>query len=336
MSIETNKRPKASRMEMQVRNNGRWLLWLSVTLLAICVAMTGMFGWSLGTDPANRTLYAIGYGATDVGGAVIMGFCGTCFALRQRGIGAMALLCALFCFAMSLSAIVGFQSASREASAVSREMALQASNDLMTWSKTTTTDRALTAPAAKKGQGDLLASGITAVGEQVEKHIKRLQTGELAPPDPQSITMGRLLGVKDADARSWNIAAFAAVLLIIQYACLWFHGFSRHRLEPQVTAANSIGLSSLSRQSLAIPANPASFAEGEARNDLDRLLASGYHIDNISFLARRWSWTPHRTRRWLDRQPDIKVPPVGRRGQRKSVERGDNFLANGNGHARTI
>lgn len=329
-------RPKASRMERQVRNLGRGLFWLSSTLLIVCMAMTGLFGWSLGTDYANKALYAVGYGATDAGGAVIMGFCGTCFAMRQRTVGVGAFLCAVVCFVISLSAIIGFQASNREALAQARERASTVGTAYLDWSKTAVTD-ALAADKAKgkPAQPATLVSGIQAVGDQVEKQIKMLQSGEtIALPDGQAYTLGKVMGVKEADARSWSIASGSGALLLIQYFCLWAYGFARHRLEPAIAAQQvAAGIPKYSTGKLA---NSSSFTDADAREDLDRLLASGYVVSNISFLARRWGWPPNTTGRWLRRQPDLKIAPPGRRGQRKSVERGDNAAPALNGRAHAV
>ena len=59
------KRPKASRMERQVRNLNRGLWVVSIVLLAVCMAMTGVYGWSLGATLVSAAILSGGMAALD-------------------------------------------------------------------------------------------------------------------------------------------------------------------------------------------------------------------------------------------------------------------------------
>jgi len=317
MTHEQTKRPKASRAEKQVRNLGRGLFALSVILLISCVGMTALFGWGLGTDPVNRALLALGFGATDVAGGVIMGFCGACFALKSWRVGTAALACACVCFVVSLYGVIGFQSSNRETLAQARERAVKLSDDYLAWSKSTT---ATAAKGSGKAQQDLLVTGLNAVGEQVKGQIKMLQDGSLIVPDAQASTLSRLLPVDEATARSWGIMAGSAALLLIQYACLWFYGFLRHKLEPAVIALAAADYRQFAASTAGNLPHPHGFTPDQARADLEILLSSGFDLSKygaVTQLARRWSWTNNRTARWLRSQSDLNVPPPAKRGPRR-------------------
>lgn len=325
------KRPKASRAEKQIRNLSRGLFWVSTGLLVVCMAMTGLFGWSIGTELSNKVALAVGYGAADAAGALFWAGSGVCFAWRARAVGVLALALGTVCFAVSLSAVVGFQANNREVIAQARERALNASSAYLDWSKTAVTESA----GKGKAGGAHVLTGIEAVGAQVKEQIKMLNSGEIAAlADGQAFTLARMLGVKEADARSWAIGGGSAALLLIQYGCLWLYGFFRHRLEPQIATWNAVSMprhsrhSPQSRQSFDMPSQTDAMSEQEAREELDRLLATGYRIDNMAILARRFGWSAHKTARWLRAQSDIKVAPPGKRGERKAVQ-----LLNGNGRA---
>jgi hypothetical protein len=329
MSHEQKKRP--SRMERQVRNLSRGLFWVSSGLLIVCMAMTGLFGWSIGTELSNKIALAVGYGAADAAGALFWAGSGVCFAWRARAVGVLSLVLGSICFAVSLSAVVGFQSANREAIAQARERGMNASTAYLDWSKTAVTDSASKA----KGSGAHVLSGIEAVGVQVKEQIRMLNAGEIAAvSDGQAYTFAKMLGIKEVDARSWAIGGGSAALLLIQYGCLWLYGFFRHRLEPQIATWNAMSMprqvrhTQQSRQSFDVPDQTDAMSEPDAREELDRLLSTGYRIDNMSFLARRFGWTTHKTARWLRSQTDIKVSPPGKRGERISVQ-----VMNGNGRA---
>lgn len=334
-------KPKASRMERQVRNLGRGLFGLSGVLLIVCVAMTGMYGYSLGTDPVNGALLAFGFGAADIAGGLSASFCGACYALKTRKAGTLALVAAVACFAFSFYGVVGFQSTNRETLAQAREKATKISDDTMAWSRQTaiTAASALAAKATGKSQAEILTSGIHAVGEQAEKQIKLIQSGALPTADATSATLSRVFRLDEQTARSYAISGGSALLLAIQYFCLWAYGFARHSLEPAVSAQSALSLSQFAGDKSAnFPAKPRlpGFSDDEARDEFALLLRNGFRLDKYgaySFLARRFGWTPHRTIRWLRQQPGITVAPPKRR--KSPVERGESFAValNGNGRA---
>ncbi len=318
------------RDERQVRNLARGLFWVSAALLMACMTMTALFGWSLGTSWVNKAVFALGLASADVAGALLMNTSGACSANSEANASRGAFAVAVVCFCLTLFGVVGFQSENREATVQARERASNVSAAYLDWSKTAVTDAA---DKKGKGQPQAILSGIQAVGDQVKDQIRMLQSGELpAMADGQATTIARITGLKEADARSYSTAGGSVALLLIQYACLWFYGFVRQKIEPQIIARNSVGMSRMPQNADGKPAKPLIFSDFDAREDLDRLLATGYHIDNISFLARRWGWSPNRAGRWLRSQPDLKVLPPGRRGQRKSVELATPHI-NGNGRA---
>jgi hypothetical protein len=69
--------PKASRMERYVRNQIRGLSLVAWALLVACMAMTFMFGWSLGRGMVEKSVIAISLAAIDLAGALCMKSCGT-------------------------------------------------------------------------------------------------------------------------------------------------------------------------------------------------------------------------------------------------------------------
>lgn len=319
MSSNQDRRPAASRMEKQVRNLGRGLFWLSSTLLVVCVAMTGMYGFSLGTDPVNGALLALGFGATDIAGGLIASFCGACFAMQAKKVGFAAFLCALVCFAFSFYGVVGFQSSNRESQAQAREKASNISDEFVTWSKTQIASAA--AKANGKAQAELLAGGISTAGEQVSNQIKMIQRGGLPAADGTSTTFARVFRVDEKTARSYGISGGSAILLIVQYFCLWAYGFARHSLEPTAAAQQAMS-SGISRFSNGRGGKPeGSHSHAMARSDLTELLAGGFDVSargSLSFLARRWGWPANTTGRWLRRQPDIEIGPPGTRSKRRA------------------
>lgn len=334
--------PKPSRMEQQIRNQSRGLFWVSAALLIACMTMTGLFGWSFGNSLVNKAVFAMGLGAADLGGAYLIATCGTCLASKQTGAGIGALLAALVCFVVTLTGIIGFQSENREGQAQSRERATKLAD---TWLDFTTSATAKATQDAKgKSQSQAFAVGIESVGKAVKDQIAMLQSGELAPlVDGQATTIARLSGCQDAEkckhaeaaARSWAISGTSGALLFIQYACLWFYGFLRHRLEPILAAQNVVGRTQFNGVKAFNSSKSPAFSEESARERLDLLLAGGFQLDKYgaySFLGREFGWTTPRTIRWLERQSDLTIKAKRRR---KSVQNGDNHapILNGRAHA---
>src|SRR5262249_46563837 len=150
-------------------------------------------------------------------------------------------LLAFGCAAYTYQAVVGFQSSSRETLAAARERASVMSNAYIDWAKTVTT-KAIEGDKDRKGQPrtDALMAGIDAVGTQVVGQMKMLQSGELVvSPDSQATTFARMLGVKEADARTYAITVTSVLIIFIHYMSLWAYGFIRQRLEPAVVLLNS-------------------------------------------------------------------------------------------------
>ena len=124
-------------------------------------------------------------------------------------------------------------------------------------------------------------------------------------------------------AVAWEAIGYPAVLLLSAYICLWLRtGLVYAGVNPVVLTAYDVRKLSLSRNDAELTATKSvKFSGAEAREDLERLFAGGHRLDNISMLARRWGWSPNTTGSWLRAQPDLDVPPPGRRGERLTVER---------------
>lgn len=334
MSQDT-RRQKPSRMEKQIRNQARGLFWVSALLLVACATMTGMFGWSMGRTGIEKFVFAMGLVAADLAGAYLIATSGTCAASKEVWAARKAMMAAGVCCILTFTGIVGFQSESREGQVQSRERAIGMSDSFVEWSKTTTG----TAVAQAKGRpSETFVLGIKEVGKAVKDQIGMLQSGELAGvADGQATTFGRLTGMSEASTRSWAISGTSGALLFIQYACLWFYGFLRHRLEPIVAAQSLVSSSQFSAEKAASFANHAIFTDAQARDDLTLLLRGGFQVDKYgaySYLARRFGWSPNRTIRWLRQQADVKIPPPAKRAERKTLDRGADVVPILNGHAR--
>ncbi len=326
--------PKPSRNERQIRNQSRGLFWVSAALLLACMTMTGMFGASLGRTIVEKAAYAVGLCGMDLAGALLVSFSGVCFANKERGAATAIFLAALVVFAVTLLGMIGFQSETREAVAQSREQASKIAN---TWIEFTTSATLRALPQGKsKEQPQAFAVGVESVAKAAKDQIAMLGSGELNPvADGQATTISRMTGVQEATARSWSISGMSGALLFAQYVCLWCYGFARHRIEPKIAAQNVVGMTQFAGDKTTKSANDLAFSDDDARKDLDLLLSGGFRIDRYgaySILARRYSWTPHKTRRWLERQPDLAVPP---KRPRRSVQSVDNRTPalNGNGRA---
>jgi hypothetical protein len=238
MSLAIN----TTRMERQVRNLGRAALFVGVALLIVITGMTARYGWT--QTPGgweDKISQAAINGVIDLTGAVSAAMWGAFFAMRFRLAGIAVTFLAFGCAAYTYQAVVGFQSSNRETLAAARERASVMSNAYIDWAKTVTT-KAIEGDKDRKGQPrtDALMAGIDAVGTQVVGQMKMLQGGELVvSPDSQATTFARMLGIKEADARSYTVTVTSVLIIFIHYMSFWAYGFIRQRLEPAVVLLNS-------------------------------------------------------------------------------------------------
>jgi hypothetical protein len=233
--------PKASRMERYVRNQIRGLSLVAWVLLFGCMAMTAMFGWSLGRTLVEKLVTAGALASIDLGGALLMKSCGTNTAQRAWAGVWWGAIGALVCAGITFVGVLGFQSDSRETQVATRERAVQIADDLIAFSKTTITE-AVNAPSKAKGgpNPSLVTAGIETLAGAVNKQIEMLKDGTMVvAPDGQAATLARITGLTEAQARSWATTALAAAFLVVQYICQWLAGFMRYRVEPVVSALAS-------------------------------------------------------------------------------------------------
>lgn len=306
---QTGKRPKASRMERQVRNWGRGLLLVTLILLVITIGMTARYGWN--TTPGDyfdKGWQAAVNGAIDLAGPLFAGLFGICVALRYRfwafGVAILTAFCAIYTY----QAIVGFRSSSTETLAHARSSAIGLSDRYMAWATDTVTKR-MSDEKGPKGKQEALESGIAAIGQQVKDQIKLLQSGDLPAPDGQAATFARVFGTSEASARSWTTSLTAGLIVAICYGAAAAYGFLRQQLEPAVAALAAADSRQFSGGKTGIAGKVHEFTKEAAREDLDRLLASGGvslgKRGVFSQLARRWGWTVNKTIRWLYDQDDL-------------------------------
>jgi hypothetical protein len=321
--------PKASRNERQVRNQACGLFWVSGALLIACMTMTALFGWSLGRTLIDKCVFAMGLAAADLGGAFLMAACGTCSANKERWAAAGAFAAAAICYVLTLSGVIGFQSESRENQAAARQQAAELAKGAIEWTKSVS-GRAIARDAKGKATGaSMFTLGVESVAKVVDDQIAKLNSGELVTiSDGQATTISRVTGWNEAQTRSWAIAGTSAALLVIQYACLWFYGFLRHRIEPAVSAlassaiANS-GEAQFARQFGKFGKFGAKFSKDDARRDVIRMLATEDLFPSNLDLARRWRVSPTTVCHWLqdfrEEGHHIPISPRGgRAGQRRT------------------
>ena len=324
------KRPKASRMEKQVRNWGRALLLVTLSLLVVTIGMTARYGWN--TTPGDyfdKAQQATINGIVDLAGPIFAGLFGICVAHRYRLWGAILMILTLLCAGYTYQAIVGFRSSSTETLAHARSSALGLSDRYMTWATDTVTKR-LSDEKGQKGKQEALESGIAAIGQQVKDQIRLLQSGDLAAPDGQAATFARMFNTSEANARSWTASLTAFLVVVICYGSAAACGFLRQQLEPAVVALAAADSRQFTGGKTGIVGKSHEFTKSAAREDLDRLLVSGglslSKRGVFSQLARRWGWTVNKTIRWLYDQDDL-VASLPRKSRTNVV------ALNGNGRA---
>lgn len=316
-------RPKASRMEKQVKSLERGLLLGGLLMLTLSMGMAGKFGWGLGSDALGRVGSAAFYAGADAIGALLMTAIGVLFAWRWRTAGALVLVATAICITFSMASIFGFQSSNRTAVTLNYEASQTRADKRLDWLRNQTIDKGL----AKDRQ--------TFLAEEREQ-FKTMQTAE-ADPDTQASELATMLGIKREDAQRRLNLVGSAFILFAQFVCLSLRSFIRHRVAPAIAAQNVVDAMQFVGGKVANSTKSSAFTEDRARQDLDMLLTGGFQLDKYgaySFLARRFGWTPNRTIRWLERQSDLASQT--RRRVRKSVQSGDNHAPALNGRAHAV
>jgi len=312
-----------TRMERQVRNQARGLLWVSVLLLFACAPMTGMFGWSMGRTLLDKVVYAVGLVAADLGGAYLMATSGTCSANKETRAAGWAMFAAIICCALTLSGIIGFQAENREGTVHSRERAIKLAEGQIEWFKSLTTENAQAKGKASAPNTSAMALGFEAVGKAVKDQIERLQSGEIsATIDGQAMTFARITGSSEEKVRSWMTTLTAGALLFIQYSCLWFYGFLRHRIEP------ALGASTLGALEPRVPVKPGQLRDNvekatfeQARRDVEANVKVGIELCNREY-AERWGISESKACKWAKHMVRDGIAEQRWRGQRKVLVKG--------------
>jgi hypothetical protein len=192
--------------------------------------------------------------------------------------------------ALTLAGVLGFQSENREGTVQARERALKLGEGQIEWYRSLTAEN--TQARGKNGTANVnaMALGFEAVGKAVKEQIDRLQNGEVpATVDGQALTVARVLGTSEEKARSWLTTLTAGALLFIQYSCLWFYGFLRHKIEPAVGALVHGPLG---------PRKPGHFTDNVGKIDIQKArqgivanVTAGIALSNGDY-ARRWGVSP--------------------------------------------
>src|SRR5215467_6041522 len=316
MTIE----PRRVSMEKQVRNQARVLFWVSALLLVTCASMTGTFGWSLGRSFYEKFIYTMGFVVADVGGAGLMAVSGTCAANKatKAAVGAMAV--AMLCCCLTLLGIAGFQAENRESQVAARKKAIGLADATIDWFKTVTKDLTQQSKTTKGGSTptEAMALGFDAVGRAVREQQDRLLSGEVtAAEDGQSALIARLTGATEETARSWTTAFTTIALLVIQYSCLWYYGFLRHKIEPAVGAlAHSPVEPRPPVKSGQLRDNVAKATFEQACQDVEKNVTAGVELCNREY-ADRWGISESKACKWAKHMVREGVAEQQWRGQRK-------------------
>ena len=306
-------RQKPSRMEKSVRNTERGFMLAGVTLLVISMGMAGKFGWGLGHDIPSKIGFATFFVLADFVGALCMSVVGLMFAWRWWLVGVITVFAMLFCVGFSIMSVFGFQSANRAAVSASYKKSTERADDRLKWLR----QQSVAKDLAKERQSFL--------AEEREQYRETQKSTE-PDPDAQASGVAKMLGIEEEDAQRYLSMVGSAFILLLQFICLSLRSFLRHRVEPAIAAQQvADGNSKYSTR------NSNGFSKADARSDLDALMAGGFDPrkrGNQALLASRWGWPPNSTGRWLRDQPDLNMPPPGRRNGTKRPRH-----VNGNGHA---
>jgi hypothetical protein len=160
--------------------------------------------------------------------------------------------------------------------------------------------------------------GFDAVGRAVREQQDRLLSGDVtAAADGQSALIARLTGATEETARSWTTAFTTIALLVIQYSCLWYYGFLRHKIEPAVGALahGPIGARPPVKSGQ-LRDNVAKTTFEQARQDVEANVNLGIELCNRQY-AERWGISESKACKWAKHMVRGGVAEQQWRGQRK-------------------
>lgn len=280
-----------------MRNLARGLFLVAGALLLGCSTMTGIFGWWQGTTLIGSITTAAVFVAADWGGAIFTTLSGTCAANKEPGAAKGFGIVAFVCMALTLFGILGFQGENREMRAATRENSAKAFQGFVDWAEALVAkEHGGPAPKAKGKPPEGLESSIEAVGKTVTKQLEMLNSGQLAPmSDGQAVTIARVSGLSEAQARSWTVTVTSFALLIIQYVAWWGYGFCRQKLEPKISGIVHGPRGENVTDN--VTDNVAKISKQDARNDILALVANGIELSNRE-CALRWGVPDTRASQW--------------------------------------
>jgi hypothetical protein len=258
---------------------------MSILFVGLTIAMTTKFSWGLGVDLFDKVIIAGTSAAIDLAAALLLATSGGAFGRRSRILGVCTLAAAVVLTSGSALTIFGYQSSNRTGVAKQRELVAKLDAEQLDWYRGQTV-------ASSKGVKQLFLNEVKQQAEAV-KHSNALV------PDSQALDLAEAFSMPEDSVRRWLTIGVSGMVLFAQFACLWLSRFLHYSTRR-------------SMDSLTENSDCSQWSRVDAMADLSRLIASGYRVDNISFLAKRWGWTHPRTRRLLDDQ-DVKVHKLLRR-----------------------
>jgi hypothetical protein len=313
----------SSRVERQTRNLARGLFWVGILLLGVTISMTGKFGWDSGTTYPNKWLNAIGHGAVDIVGAMLITGSAVCIGWRYRVAGFIVFLGACVCIAISGIAVFGFLSSNRVGISQSAANAAKVDNDQLEWLRNQTVTK-----------GGSASQRDTFLGE-IKGQIRELKAADVTAPDTQSSELATMVGVTTAQMNRSLTAINAAAILFAQFAVLWLYGFLRHRIEPdaedranQNSGDGSGGTSgwNLAAVKAAPKFKAVQFSKEQAFAALMQKLAAGEQIPNAQTLCVEWNRPKNTVHIWLKEWGEAGYLTRKRSGNSKAIVAGPAHL----------
>jgi hypothetical protein len=239
-----------------------------------------------------------------------------------------AMVAALLCCAVTLLGIGGFQAENRESQVAARKKVVGLADNSIEWFKTITKEftKEKSAKGATSTNTDAMVAGMESVGKAVKEQQDKLQSGEIAAvADGQSTLISRLTGVSEDTARSWTTAFMTLAFLIAQYSCLWFAGYMRHEIEPEVSSLTH-GPRGAPRpgKSGQLTTIVGRTSYEDAKKDVEVNVAAGIELCNKEY-AERWNVDPGQVTRWAEDLVKEGVCDYEWRGNRKCFVRSKNL-----------
>ena len=315
----------SSRVERQTRNLTRGLFWISLLLLGVTMVMTGKFGWDSGTSVENKALNAIGHGAVDIVGALLITGSAVCIAWRYFTAGVIVFVFACVCIGISGLGVFGFLSSNRIAVSKTAAKAEKVDSDQLEWLRNQTVVK-----------GGSAAQRDTFLGE-IKGQLRELKSGHVTAPDAQTEELAAAVGWTKEEMNRVLTGISAGSILFAQFACLWLYGFLRHRIEPDIETHNS-SVASSSGTSGADPLGnngrtrfkSVPFDEGRALRDLQDRLARGEH-PIAKDLAQSWQRPKNTVSTWINGWEENGLLVRKQSGNRKLIRAVPAPHHNGNG-----